>query len=252
MLSPPTTEAEGRKIQRISLALPMKVEAKVDPKVTWSEVTRLSDVSAYGAGFNLRRPVRRGRLINLTMPLPRQLRCYDFLEPQYNVWGLVRRCIPVKGEKSGENYAHGVAFIGKTPPRSFVENPAKLFDLKEREQEGLWNIADAKLDDDERHLPADLRKHSRLIIPETIQLEIIDDHGNTINSETTITENLSLGGASVMTTLQASVGSFLRVISERYNITIISVVRGKRLGPDGISRLHIEFIDHFFPLESFE
>jgi hypothetical protein len=29
-------------------------------------------------------------------------------------------------------------------------------------------------------------------------------------------------------------------------------VRGKRVGADGIVRLHIEFIDHLFPLEGIE
>jgi hypothetical protein len=29
-------------------------------------------------------------------------------------------------------------------------------------------------------------------------------------------------------------------------------VRGRRIAPDGISRLHIEFVDRFFPLERIE
>jgi hypothetical protein len=52
--------------------------------------------------------------------------------------------------------------------------------------------------------------------------------------------------------MTAEPGSFLRVTSERFSITILSVVRGSRTGPDGVTRLHLEFIDRFFPLEGIE
>ena len=73
--------------------------------------------------------------------------------------------------------------------------------------------------------------------------------GNVVESELTVTENISLGGAAVFTTLKASRGTFLRVSSDRFNVTILSVVRGSRVGQDGITRLHLEFIDRLFPLE---
>jgi hypothetical protein len=69
------TANEDRRIQRIGLALPIRIEGKVNREVAWSEITRLQDVSAFGAGFNLNRPVKRGRLVALTLPMPRQLRC---------------------------------------------------------------------------------------------------------------------------------------------------------------------------------
>lgn len=68
----------------------------------------------------------------------------------------------------------------------------------------------------------------------------------------TVTENISLGGASIFTSLNVEVGDFLRITSEQYKTTIISIVRGKRVGPDGIPRLHVEFVDRFFPLEGVE
>lgn len=250
MLSSQVSEKETRKINRISLALPLRVETQVDQKVFWSEITRLSDVSAFGAGFNLKRPIKRGRVVQMIMPLPRQLRCFDFMEPQYRVWGIIRRCVKTRGEN--ESYAHGVAFIGKNPPPGFNDNPAKLFDITTRGNEGLWNVTEAALRPDESHLPKDQRRHSRFPIPESVLVEVLDDEGNVVKSESTVTENLSLGGASIFTTLDVGIGTFLRVISQRYSTTIISVIRGKRQGPDGIPRIHVEFIDHFFPLEGIE
>lgn len=246
------SEKEDRRLQRIGLALPIRIEGKVNKDVAWSEITRLQDVSAFGAGFNLNRPVKRGRLVAMTLPMPRQLRCYDFLEPQYRIWGLVRRCVRIKNAIDMEQYAIGVAFIGKHPPMTFTNDPAKLFEITQLEDKGFWQVMEAPDRPDERDLPKDLRRHSRFQIPVNMLLEILDEEGNVIEAEMTVTENLSLSGASVFTSLHAEVGSFIRVSSEQYNTTIISVVRGKRLGPDSIPRLHIEFIDHFFPLEGIE
>jgi hypothetical protein len=246
------SEKEDRRVQRIGLALPIRIEGKVNKEVVWSEITRLQDVSAFGAGFILNRPVKRGRLVALTLPMPRQLRCYDYMEPQYRIWGLVRRCISVKNTIDAEQYAIGVAFIGKYPPHSYMENPAKLYDITQLEDKGFWHVVEAAHKPDERDLPKELRRHSRYQIPVNVLLEILDEEGNVVTAEMTVTENISLGGASVFTSLTAEVGSFIRLSCEQYNATIISVVRGKRLGPDSIPRLHIEFIDHFFPLQGIE
>jgi hypothetical protein len=252
MVSSSVAEQESRRIHRICLTLPIRVDAQVDQTVSWSEITRLADISAFGAGFLLKRPVKRGRLIQLTMPLPRQLRCFDYMEPQYKIWALVRRCVPVVDRTGTENYALGVAFIGKRPPNSFLENPSKLYDITRREDEGLWQITEASPFPDESHLPKDQRRQSRFPIPLSLLVEMIDEAGNVIASEPTVTENLSLGGAAIFSTLNLEIGSFLRVTCDQYKTTIICVVRGKRVGADGIPRLHIEFIDRFFPLEGID
>ena len=82
MTPTPTKENDNRRIQRLSLSLPIRVESQVNESVSWNEVTRLNDVSAFGAGFNLRHPVKRGRLLHMTIPMPRKLRSFDFTEPQ--------------------------------------------------------------------------------------------------------------------------------------------------------------------------
>lgn len=249
---PVSTAKDNRRIQRYSLALPTRVEVRVDNKFSWNEVTRMEDVSTFGAGFILKRPVKRGRLVQVAAPMPRQLRCYDFLEPQYKVWGLVRRCVPITSNPGAESYAVGVAFVGKNPPNAFNENPAKLYDLSAREEGGLWQLVEADPMPDETDLPAYLRRHTRFAIPETLVIELLDENGDVAASEISVTENVSLGGAAVFTSFNIDVGSFLRVKSERLDASIISVVRGKRVGADGIVRLHLEFIDHLFPLEGIE
>lgn len=250
-MSTNVVDKEKRRIQRISLPLPVRVEVRVDKSASWNEITRLTDISAFGAGFTLKRPVKRGRMMLLTIPMPRQLRCFDFSEAQYRIWGLVRRCIETRQSQDDPVFAVGVAFVGKKPPEGYVEHPARLYDLSHREAEGegFWHVRDADLRADERELPSDLRRQTRFHIPESLVLELMDENGNVSGSETTVTENISLGGAAVFTQTVIDPGTFVRVTSERHNVKIISVVRGKRVGPDGMTRLHLEFIDKFFPLQ---
>jgi hypothetical protein len=251
-MSDQTVDQDQRRIQRYALALPTRVEVKVDQKFSWNEITRLEDISAFGAAFKLKRPVKRGRLMMVSLPMPRQLRCYDYLEPQYRIWGLVRRCLPVGNDPGSQSYAVGVAFIGKNPPQAYLDDPSKLYDTADREDGGLWQLVEMDAMPDESELPAYLRRHTRFAIPETLLLEMLDENGDVAASEVTVTENVSLGGAAVFTSFNVEAGSFLRVKSERHDLSIISIVRGKHIGEDGINRLHIEFIDHLFPLKGIE
>src|SRR5687768_5712776 len=182
-MSTTVSEKESRRIQRYALALPARVEVKVDGNFSWSDITRLEDVSAFGCGMNLKRPVKRGRLLLVSVPMPRQLRCYDYLEPQYRIWGLVRRCLRVRNAARAEQYAIGVAFVGKHPPHSYTEDPAKLFEITQLEEKGFWQLAEAPDRPDEKDLPAELRRHSRYQIPVNVLLEILDEEGNVIEAE---------------------------------------------------------------------
>jgi hypothetical protein len=250
----PVIEKENRRIQRISLPLPARVEVRIDSSVSWNEITRLSDVSAFGAGFTLKRPIKRGRMVLMTIPMPRQLRSFDYSEAQYKIWGVVRRCMSIGRSSKEPEYSIGVAFTGKGPPKGYLEHPSMIYDIAHRdsEGEGFWHLIPADLQADESSLANDLRKQTRFFIPEALRLEKVDEAGNVLEFESTVTENISLGGASVFTSMNSPTGSFVRVISDRYDVTILSVVRGSRTGQDGITRLHLEFIDRFFPLEGIE
>ena len=80
-------------------------------------------------------------------------------------------------------------------------------------------------------------------------IEGFNERGETVASEMTVTENISLTGASVFTTLEVERGRFVRLNSEQYGATIVAIVRQRKTGDDGIVRLHLEFIDRQFPLE---
>lgn len=247
------SKKESRRIPRFSLALPVRVESRIDENSSWNEITRLSNISAFGAGFNLRRSVQCGRLLQLTIPLPRQMRCYDYTEPQYRVWGLIRSSIALEKPAAGtDEHSVGVAFIGKHPPLSYFDDPNKFYEIDHQTKDELWSVVEVRRDADSNLMPKDLRHQSRLAIPTDIVLEKLDADGNVTAREVTVTENLSLSGAAIFSTLATETGEFLRVRSEIFNVSILSVVRGKRLGQDGLPRLHVEFIDRLFPLEGLE
>ncbi len=250
MITTEVSKEESRRIQRIAMQLPIRVEVSVDKKTKWDEITRIKDVSVFGTGFILTRPVKRGRLVYLTIPMPRKLRNYDFAESQYRIWGIVRRCLKInEAISNAEKYSLGVGFIGKKPPDSYWANPAMIYDISHREGSEFWSLREADPHPDEKELPQDVRRHSRLKLPTNITVEMLDDAGNVITNELTVTENISYSGAAIYSTLSPEVGSFVRVKSEQYNVSIISIIRGVSVGKDKIQRLHVEFIDRFFPLE---
>jgi PilZ domain len=235
-------EKDSRMIQRFTLQLPARVIGRETKDETWQEITNIQDVSAYGAAFNLKHSVKTGQLLNLTSPIPQKLRCYDYFEPNYQVWTIVRRVekLPV-----GDMFGVGIAFIGKEPPPSYLINPLTIYEISDRKNNGLWDVT--TIEKEEK--PSDNRKDSRLQIPINIVLERYDDKGNLIESESAITENISFRGASVFSTLKLSVGSFVRLNCPSYNASILAIVHVTRLGKDGFPRLHLEFIDQHFPLD---
>lgn len=244
---------DARRVQRIGLSLPVKVEGKDTRAEGWEEITRLKDISAFGAGFTLKRPVKRGRLVLLTLPMPRKMRCFDYLEAQYRIWAIVRRCIKAEGRADAGKFFIGAAFIGRVPPKSYLEDPSIIYEIADRGgDDGMWQISAAESEPVEDHLPSEDRRHSRYDIPINVSVEVIDAEGRLLKREETVTENISLSGAAVFSSIEIEIGSFIRISCPQYSTSIKAVVRGKRLGPDGIPRLHIEFIDAFFPLEGIE
>jgi hypothetical protein len=243
-----------RKRERLELNLPARVYGRESEDLEWVEQTRLLDVTPFGVRFSLSRPTEPGRLLHLTLPMPRQLRCFDHVEDQYRVWMLVRnmRTIEATNDKPAR-YEVGAAFIGKRPPQSFEKDPATLYEVASSATEtGLWDVAERE-DLTERRVPKDEpRPESRYHIPVEVIIEILDEKGKVAASEMTVTENISRRGAAVLTTLNVTRGRFVRVVSAQYGISVIAAVRAYRVGANGIPRLHLEFVDKQWPLEGIE
>src|SRR3954453_6981787 len=124
--------------ERIKLALPVRVLCKESAGHEWVEMSRLTDVTPFGARFIISHPTEVGRLLQLTLAMPRQLRCFDHIEDQYRVWALVRHVTP-RPDGDSLRYEIGVAFAGKNPPASYVRDPATRYEVDAISPENnLW------------------------------------------------------------------------------------------------------------------
>jgi hypothetical protein len=85
-------------------------------------------------------------------------------------------------------------------------------------------------------------------IPVEVLIEVFARDGGISASESTVTENISPEGASVFTTLDLLPGRFVKISSQQYPSAMLAVVRDRRTAPDGIGRLHLEFVGSEWPL----
>jgi hypothetical protein len=250
-------EGKSRRLrERIKLALPVRVHGREAADHEWMEMSRLIDVTPFGASFALTHPTERGRLLHLTMPLPRQLRCFDHIEDQYRVWALVRRLrVSQPWQSGGEppRFEVGVAFTGKHPPASFQQDPSTRYEVDYHSKESnLWSLRALEEGKTPDVGGGERSEETRLQMAVNVTVEVFDEEGRVAASEQTVTENISRRGTAVWTTLQVARGRFVRLTSHDHGLSVIAAVRAQRPGPDGIPRLHLEFVDQQWPLEGIE
>jgi hypothetical protein len=242
----PEQQKPKRVRERLELKLPVRVRCRETSDFEWTEITRLIDVTPFGAGFTLKRPVEKGRLLHMTIPMPRQLRVFDHVEDQYKVWALVRRIRLI--EQPGSTaplFEVGVAFIGKRPPRSYEEDPSRRYE-SEGDTPDSFSVVDDRVPP--QLASYDKRAHTRHNIPVDILIETLDDKGAIVDREQTVAENISKKGAAIYTSLNLPVGRFIRLTSEEYKLTVHAAIRGHSVGASGVPRIHVEFIDRDWPL----
>jgi hypothetical protein len=230
--------------ERVALALPVRVQCRETADYEWHEVSRLVDVTPFGARLRLKRPTEQGRLLLLTLPMPRQLRAFDHVEDQYRVWSVVTnvKVLDPKTER-GAVIEFGVAFVGKHPPRSFQSDPTRRYRI-DTISSGMWTLREETGEMDGAHE----RAEARLDIPIEVTLEVFGDNGAVTDSESTVTENVSPTGASVFTASQLGPGRYVRMSSQQFGVSLLAAIRERRTGEDGITRLHLQFIGSQWPL----
>jgi len=229
--------------ERLALQLPVRVRVRETLDFEWTEVTRLINVTPFGAGFTLKRPTERGRLLHMTIPMPRQLRVFDHVEDQYRIWAIVRH-LKSKVIEKVSTFDVGVAFIGKRAPASYESEPWKRYEISNNVFRPFGS-PDETLEAIET---VDERASTRHNIAVDMRVEVLDLNGVPSQTEQTVSENISTQGATLFTTLEIPIGRFIRLTSQQYGITAHAAVRSRSTGADGIARIHIEFIDRQWPL----
>lgn len=213
---------DRRKEMRMGLNLPVRARGFA-AGADWEEMTTSDDASFGGASFVLKRSVMAGHVLHLDVPLPKSFRQYALSEPSYRVYALVRTAAPVP-----EGTRVGVMFIGKNPPRDFEKNPGGRYLLPSDPKPG----------------PTERRLNRRLDIFVNLRLQRTDGAGSGPREEQTVAENLSKGGARVMTSLMVAKGEVV-VVEELGGGDFRSraEIRNVYIGKDNVPRLNLMFLD---------
>jgi hypothetical protein len=224
-LSDPQAGGRNRRQDaRMSLSLPVRVQGFKTDGSAWEEMSTLENVSASGAAFHVRHLAAKGHVFVVSMPLPKRFRRYDLLESSYRTYALVRH---VQSEPTG--YRVGVMFLGKTAPPGFEKNPGGLFFLPSDPPP----VTSAK----------ERRKWRRVDIFVNLRLTRLMPQGPGPQEERTIAENISRGGARVLTSMAVAKGELLMVEEIEGAFRSRAEVRNLYIGPDSIPRLNLMFLD---------
>ena len=236
------SRAIARSSERAASSVVATVKFKGNNNEGWKEITEVISFSRNGAGFFLQRECQIGRLVSIIITLPKHLRCYDENKEFYRIWGLVQNCSRVVTENH-QGYHVGIVFIGKDAPESYQENPSTSYKICGMSNEGLWLIKQTEK-------PFIVRKHPRFASSLDVWLELLDAEGeDEFTREKTITENISISGASVFSDLDLKIDDCLTFTSKSHDFSALAVVRGKKTGEKGRPRIHLEFVNAKFTVE---
>lgn len=219
--------ANRRRCERIKLSMPVRVTGHDRKNGKWHEMTETIDVSRTGVRLRLRRRVKHGTVLYVTLPLPTKLRAHGFAEQSYNVYSLVRRVEP---PKQGVR-AVGVEFIGEHPPAGFLDKPWSVFRPKK------WGGNDRRRPDRQEQV-------------EKVTIEYFDESMHSISREEAGTENVSRSGLRISGTMAPAEFDLVMVSCPRLKFEGMAALRSRYLGKDGLERICVQLIDKEWPLRS--
>ena len=136
-------DGKSRRInERRPSALWVRILCRETNESSWEELSHVNDISISGACFSTINSLIVGQLLQLTLPMPRELRLYDHQLPEYQIWAVVRSIKPSAKRTLGlPRMEVGVAFAGREPPASFQLDPTTLYDLLPTPtRQGTWQL----------------------------------------------------------------------------------------------------------------
>lgn len=224
------------------MRVPVRVTCRETATCEWVETTETLDVTPLGARFTINHRVEIGQLLHLALCMPVQLRLYDRQEPEYHTWALVRFVKVQKfffGGGAQSQQEVGVAFIGKTPPASFLTGSHRRYELVPPTGKGeMWSVQEA-----EELQEAIQSLHSTI----ELVIEALDATGKVTAREETLSRNITRNAALVATTLPITAGTRVRLTSADHQVSVTGVVREHHTDEFGITRVRIDFIDSQWP-----
>ena len=215
------------------------VKGKDDRFKAWSESSEVTSLSSSGAGLFIPVPCPVGRLVSLMLPMPAEMRRYDFDKRLYRVWGLVQYCHEAVNGPAG--YHVGVALTGKDAPESYSQDPMQSYRVCGMRKSGLWRI-------EELDTSFKQRTSARYWNSIDGSIALLDDEMRSKAQENVVTENISESGAAVFSELRVAVGDRIKFQTHSPSFSSLSVVRDRRIGADDRMRIHLEFVENPYPI----
>jgi hypothetical protein len=215
-----STGDNRRRCERLKLSLPARATGYDRKNGKWQEMTETVDVSRTGVTVRLRRCVRHGTVLYLTLPLPVKLRAHGYADSSYNVYALVRRVEP---PKKGVRVV-GLEFLGEHPPSGFLEKPWATFRTQ-------------------RWTGTERRRTPRVDRSEVVVVEYFTEAMQSLAREETRSENLGRNGLRVLVNEVPMDFDLVRVTCPRNGFESLAAVRNRYMGKDGIERLCLQFVD---------
>jgi hypothetical protein len=235
-------ERHGRREERMGVQLPVRVLGYDPEGAAWQEEAETDNVSEGGLAFHLNRPIFRGQCLRVALPMPRSLRRFDHDEPLYRVYVIVRSAVLEAG-----SCRVGTMVFGKEAPRGYAENPAARFRLPSDEaDEAAPYPAPPRREVAREAEPPDplgRRAHERFDIFVEFVIEQVDEWGAVLKEERTVAENISRGGARILTAGPYIKGDVVELHEVKGPFASRAEICEVRSGADGIRRLHVRFLD---------
>jgi hypothetical protein len=184
------------------------------------------DVNRTGLRLRMRKRVKPGTVLYLTLPLPSKLRSHGFAEQSYNVYTLIRRVDP---PRQGVRVV-GVEFIGENPPAGFLDKPWAVF------RPGKWG-------GNERRRP---QRHGQI---ERVRIEYFDESMLLLSQEDAMTENVGRFGLRISGTMAPPEFDLVMVSCPSLKFESMATLRNRYMGKDGFERICVQ-LDKEWPLQS--
>jgi CheY-like chemotaxis protein len=213
--------ANRRRCQRFPLTMPTLVVGYDGKNGRWEETVETADASRTGITLQLRRRVRHGSVVHLTLPLPARLRNHGVDEPHYQVYALVRRVQPAK---DGVRVT-AVEFVGAHPPMGYLDKPWATFQTKP------WAGGERRL------TPREERG-------ESVWIEYFTEDLYCLRQEAARTEDVSTGGLRLIVRSAPAEFEFARISYPERGIESYAVVCNRFIKRDGFERLCVQFINN--------
>lgn len=216
---------DRRRCERFKMSVPIMIAGYGPEGGKWQEVTKTIDVSRMGVAVRMRKRIKHGLVVHVTLPLPAKLRNHGFSEQGYNMYAIVRRVEPlVDGFR-----VVGLEFIGAHPPNGYLHTPWATFRTQK------WSGPER-------------RREPRENRSEPVAVEYLDESMQPIGREAAVTENVSAGGARVCVKSAPAEFEFARITNPNRGFNSLALVRNRYGATDGHERICLQFIDQKWPM----